>query len=58
MNNTNVTLILDEKQADLIINALDTYIYIASNFVSYDEYTEINILKNHIYAQFPKELYE
>lgn len=46
------------NQIDLIENALQSYLMIVSDVLSYDEEVELNILVSDFLAQIPDKLYE
>jgi len=46
------------NQIDLIENALQSYLRIVSDVLSYDEEVELNILASDFLAQIPDKLYE
>lgn len=53
-----IELNLTRGQIDLIQDALQGYLNIASDFVNYDEWCGLNILASNFLAQIPDELYE
>lgn len=46
------------KQIDMIYDALQSYLNVASDFLTYDEFVELNILVSDFLAQIPDELYK
>lgn len=46
------------NQIDLIENALQSYLRVVSDVLSYDEEVELNILASDFLAQIPDKLYE
>ena len=50
-----INLILDAKEVDIVIDALDCYVYMASSLSEDNKYIEINIIRNHIYEKLKKE---
>lgn len=47
-----------KKQIELIQDALQGYLNATSDFLTYDEYVELNILASDFLAQIPDKLYE
>ena len=50
-----INLILDAKEVDIVIDALDCYVYMASSLSDVNKYIEINTVRNHIYEKCQKE---
>lgn len=46
------------EQIELIQDALQGYLNAASDFLTYDEFVELNILTSDFLAQIPDKLYE
>lgn len=50
-----INLILDSKEVDIVIDALDCYVYMAYSLSEANKYIEINTIRNHIYEKIQKE---
>lgn len=50
-----INLILDAKEVDIVIDALDCYAYMAYSLSEANKYIEINTIRNHIYEKIQKE---
>lgn len=58
MLKVKIEIDVTRNQIDLIENALQSYLRVVSDVLSYDEEVELNILASDFLAQIPDKLYE